>query len=46
MAEGGAAAAKPFTERSVVEEATKAVPQNGVVGSADCVEELEEAELL
>ena len=47
MSEGGAAAAKPFSERSVVEEAMKAKATNGaaVIGT-DCVEELEEAELL
>ena len=49
MAEGGVAASRPFSERSLVEEAfrEKANVSNGaVMMSTECVEDLEDAELL
>ena len=43
MAEGGVAASRPFSERSLVEEAFR---ERTVVMSTECVEDLEDAELL
>ena len=49
MAEGGVAASKPFSERSLVEEAFREeanVSNGAVMMSTECVEDLEDAELL
>ena len=48
MAEGGGAASRPFSERSLVDEAfkEKTISNGAVMKSTDCVEEFEDAELL